>query len=175
MNRGTRIFRFPGGVLELQATGEESEDCSGFYLEFLEADEDESTREGASMRYRPTCVGYLRTDVSGVGLLWDQSQIRKLATTLGYDFADMVIYDPKFGRPPLARLKAQVTRLDADAVIVPSPAHFEGGEIPRSLGGQIEVVSVSPEADPGTGGPRKSGTLAAPFTLSQDEFHKRER
>ncbi|WP_405488789.1 hypothetical protein [Nocardia sp. NBC_00511] len=127
------------------------------------------------MRYKPTCVGYLRTDVSGVALLWDQGQIRKLATCLGYDFADMVIYDPKFGRPPLARLKAQVTRLDAEAVIVPSPEHFEGGEMPGSLVRQIDVIAVNPEADPGTGGPRKSGTLAAPFTLSQDEFHKRER
>ncbi|MVU82552.1 hypothetical protein GPX89_35645 [Nocardia sp. ET3-3] len=97
------------------------------------------------MRYKPTCLGYLRTDISGVTQLWDQTQIRKLATRLGYDFADMVIYDPRFGRPPLARLKAQATRLDAEAVIVPSPEHFEGGEIPGTLVAQVDVITVTPE------------------------------
>lgn len=97
------------------------------------------------MRYKPTCLGYIRTDVSGLAQLWDQSQIRKLATRLGYDFTDMVIYDPRFGRPPLARLKAQATRLDAEAVIVPSPEHFEGGDIPGTLVQQLDVITVNPE------------------------------
>ncbi|WP_245717546.1 hypothetical protein [Nocardia jejuensis] len=77
--------------------------------------------------------------------LWDQGQIRKLATRLGYDFSDMVIYDPKFERPPLARLRAQATRLDAEAVIVPSAEHFEDGRIPGSLVRQLDVITVSPE------------------------------
>ncbi|MFB8002872.1 hypothetical protein [Nocardia sp. NPDC056000] len=98
------------------------------------------------MDYKPTCLGYIRTDVSGMAQQWDQSQIRKLATRLGYDFADMVIYDPRFGRPPLARLRAQVTRLDAEAVIIPSLEHLERGEIPESLVRQLDVITVSPEA-----------------------------
>ncbi|MRH88787.1 hypothetical protein GFY24_15265 [Nocardia sp. SYP-A9097] len=97
------------------------------------------------MQYKPTAIGYLRTDVSKLAQLWDQSQIRRLATRLGYDFADMVIYDPRFGRPPLARLKAQVTRLDAEAVIVPSPEHFEDGQIPGTLVRQADVITVNPE------------------------------
>ncbi|KZM69393.1 hypothetical protein [Nocardia terpenica] len=97
------------------------------------------------MLLRPTAVGYLRTDVSRLAQLWDQSQIRKLASKLGYDFADMVVFDPKFGRPPLARLKAQVTRLGAEAVIVPSPEHFAAGEIPNDLVLRVDVVTVSPE------------------------------
>lgn len=149
MNRARRVFEFPGGVLELQATGDESEDCSGFYLEFFRFDEGDGEHgfppEGADMRYKPTCLGYLRTDVSGVAQLWDQSQIRKLATRLGYDFADMVIYDPKFGRPPLARLKAQATRLDAEAVIVPSAEHFDSGQVPKTLVRQVDVITVNPE------------------------------
>ncbi|MFE3060787.1 hypothetical protein [Nocardia sp. NPDC059239] len=142
----TWLFQFPGGVLELQSTGDDCEDCSGFYLEIhghiaLDGHEDRVT----VMRYKPTCLGYLRTDVSGAAQLWDQSQIRKLATRLGYDFADMVVYDPSFGRPALARLKAQATRLDAEAVIVPGPEHFEGGEIPATLVQQLDVITVTPE------------------------------
>ncbi|MEC3955713.1 hypothetical protein VMT65_21935 [Nocardia sp. CDC153] len=92
----TRLFQFPGGVLELQSAGDGSEDCSGFYLEIhghiaLDGHED---RE-AVMRYKPTALGYLRTDVSGIAQLWDESQVRKMATRLGYDFAALVIYDPQ--------------------------------------------------------------------------------
>ncbi|MEV6095247.1 hypothetical protein [Nocardia sp. NPDC051981] len=146
MNRRTRLYKFPGGVFELQATEDDSEDYGGFYLQFQDFYMlDDHEDRGVVMRYKPTCLGYLRTDVSGVAQLWDQSQIRKLATRLGYDFADMVIYDPRFGRPPLARLKAQVTRLDAEAVIVPSPEHFQGGEIPGTLVQQLDVITVTPE------------------------------
>lgn len=142
----TRLFQFPGGLLELQAYGDEEDGYGGFYLEFpaygvLDGHAD----KGAVMKYKPTAVGYLRTDVSGVAQLWDQTQIRRLATRLGYDFADMVVYDPKFGRPPLARLRAQATRLDAEVVIVPSPQHFEGGEVPGTLVQQVDVITVTPE------------------------------
>lgn len=34
------------------------------------------------MRYRATCLGYVRVEVSGLGLLWDQAQIRKVAAKL---------------------------------------------------------------------------------------------
>ncbi|MBL1073080.1 hypothetical protein JK358_01595 [Nocardia sp. 2] len=98
------------------------------------------------MRYRPTCLGYLRTDVSGIGQLWDESEIRRLAGRLGYDFSGMVVYDPGSGRPPLARLRAQITRLDAEAVIVPGLGHFEGGRVPEGLGRRVEVIPVYPGA-----------------------------
>ncbi|MBF6235698.1 hypothetical protein IU474_01200 [Nocardia otitidiscaviarum] len=97
------------------------------------------------MRSRATAIGYLRTDVSGAAQFRDESRIRELAARLGYDFADMIVYDPKFGRPPLARLKAQATRLDAAAVIVPGPEHFEGGHIPASLVEYVDVITVTPE------------------------------
>ncbi|WP_297628961.1 hypothetical protein [Nocardia sp.] len=98
------------------------------------------------MRLRPTALGYLRTDVSGVEQLWDEAQIRRLAGRLGYDFSGMIVYDPRTERPPLARLKAQATRLDAEAVITPGPAHFECGKVPESLIEHLDVITVSPEA-----------------------------
>ncbi|MEV6102245.1 hypothetical protein [Nocardia sp. NPDC051981] len=73
---------------------------------------------------------YLRMDVSKMGQLWDETQVRRLAERYGYDLAEVVVYDPKSGRPPLARLKAQATRLDAEAVIVPGPEHFTDGRYP---------------------------------------------
>lgn len=142
----SRLFTFPGGTLELQSYGDEEGDYRGFYLELHGAPERSEYRQRAVMRYKPTALGYLRVDVSGIAQLWDESQIRRVAERYGYDFADMVIYDPRFGRPPLARLKAQATRLDAEAVIVPSPQHFEGGEMPGTLVQQLDVITVTPEA-----------------------------
>ncbi|MEC3958901.1 hypothetical protein VMT65_38110 [Nocardia sp. CDC153] len=142
----SRLFSFPGGFLELQATGSEDDNHCGFYLEIhghiaLDGHDD----QGAEMRYKPTALGYLRTDVSGIGQQWDESEIRSLAKRYGYDFADMVIYDPNSDRPPLARLKAQATRLDAEAVFVPSLKHFDDGEPPGSLVQKLDVVTVHPE------------------------------
>ncbi|WP_458687292.1 hypothetical protein [Nocardia tengchongensis] len=147
MNRRTRLYEFPGGVFELQANEDDSEDYVGFYLEFpgrgvLIGPDD----KGAVMRYKPAALGYLRTDVSGISQLWDETQIRRLAERFGYDFCGMIVFDPKSKRPPLARLRAQATRLDAEAVIVPGPQHFEGGQVPGALVQQVDVITVSPEA-----------------------------
>ncbi|WP_306363918.1 hypothetical protein [Nocardia sp. CC227C] len=145
MARRTWLGEFPGGVLELNAYDDDPADGHpGVYLEMHGAVDD--ALRGDEMRYRPTAVGYLRTDISGAARLQDEALIRKLAARLGYDFADMIVYDPKFGRPPLARLKAQVGRLGARAVIAPGLEHFEGGQIPGSLTELVDVVTVSPEA-----------------------------
>ncbi|WP_306363766.1 hypothetical protein [Nocardia sp. CC227C] len=144
MTRRSRLGEFPGGVLEINAYDDDPADGQpGVYLEIYHAADD--AQRGTEMRYRATAIGYLRTDISGVAQFRDEGQIRKLAARLGYDFADMIVYDPKFGRPPLARLKAQATRLDADAVIVPGPEHFEGGQVPGSLVRQVDVITVTPE------------------------------
>ncbi|WP_238595076.1 hypothetical protein, partial [Nocardia seriolae] len=144
----TRIFEVPGGLLELRSAGAEDENYGGFYLEFSGSGADsirDELQRGTDMRYRATALGYPRIDVSGIGQLWDESQIRRLAERFGYDFSGMVIYDPASGRPPLARLKTQATRLDAEAVIVPGPEHFEGGEVPGSPVRQLDVITVHPE------------------------------
>lgn len=145
MNWQTRLFEFPGGVLEACGHGDESDDAPGIYLECQSGDREDYRLLGAGMRYKATALGYLRTDVSRISQLWDEAQMRRLASRLGYDFAGIVIYDPLSGRSPLARLKAQATRLDAEAVIVPSPEHFEDGQIPASLVRQLDVITVGPE------------------------------
>ncbi|GAB0105261.1 hypothetical protein JMUB6875_42390 [Nocardia sp. JMUB6875] len=142
----TRLFEFPGGVLELQSHGDEAEDYGGFYLQLHDSTALDGHDQRAVMRYTPTALGYLRTDVSGVSQQWDESEIRRLAARYGYDLAEIVPYDPASGRPPLARLKAQATRLDAEAVFVPSLEHFPDGEAPGSLVQRLDVVTVHPES-----------------------------
>ncbi|WP_282783778.1 MULTISPECIES: hypothetical protein [unclassified Nocardia] len=145
MARRTWLGEFPGGVLELDAYDDDDADgYPGVYLEMRGA-VGEPPR-GDDMRYRPTAIGYLRTDVSATARFHDESRIRELAARLGYDFADMIVYDQKFGRPPLARLKSQIGRLGARAVFVPGLVHFEGGQVPGSLTELVDVITVSPEA-----------------------------
>ncbi|GAB2520849.1 hypothetical protein [Nocardia heshunensis] len=146
MNRRTRLFEFPGGVLELQSSGDSAEDYGGFYLQLHDHTAIDGHDQRAVMRYTPTALGYLRTDVSGVSQLWDETEIRRLAARYGYDLAEIVVYDPAGGRPPLARLKAQATRLDAEAVFVPSLAHFDGCDVPGPLVQRLDVVTVHPES-----------------------------
>ncbi|AYF77932.1 hypothetical protein D7D52_33575 [Nocardia yunnanensis] len=98
------------------------------------------------MRYRPAALGYLRTDVSGVSQLWDEHQIRSLATRLGYDFCGTIVFDPRTEQHPLARVRNQARRLRAEAVITPSPNHFANGTVPGDLVKQLDVITVNPEA-----------------------------
>lgn len=97
------------------------------------------------MRFRPTAVGYLRSDVSGIRQAWDEQQIRSRAQRLGYDFAKLVVVDARSGRHLVAALKATITRLDAEAVIVPSARHFEGAAVPDDLVKVADVITVEPE------------------------------
>lgn len=97
------------------------------------------------MKYRPTAVGYLRTDVSGVQQRWDEEQMRALARKHGYDFSGITVYDPATGQPPLSLLRRRRTQLDAEAVYVPSADHFEDGIIPEDLVQACDVITVHPE------------------------------
>ncbi|MFD0364875.1 hypothetical protein ACFQZZ_25845 [Nocardia sp. GCM10030253] len=95
------------------------------------------------MRPRPTAVGYLRRDVSGISQDWNEIQIRSVAQRLGYDLAKTVV----FGREtddPEGRLLNVIRAMDVDAVIVPNAVHL-GGAIPDALVQECDVVTVSPE------------------------------
>lgn len=95
------------------------------------------------MSARPSALGFLRKDVSGSHQQWDENQVRRLAERLGYDLCRVFVFDEHTDRP-IVRLCTAVSRLDADAVVTPSPAHF-GGEIPGELVRRADVIAVGPE------------------------------
>lgn len=107
------------------------------------------------MRSRPTAIGYLRRDVSGVSQTWDEIQIRSVANRLGYELAKTVVFGPETDSP-LSRLLNVVRRADVDAVIVPGVQHF-GGEIPSELVEIVDVVTVRPEKTDARWAPGCSG------------------
>ncbi len=95
------------------------------------------------MRARPTAIGYLRRDVSGLSQTWDEIQIRSVAKRLGYELAKTVVFGPQTDSP-LSRLLNVVRRVDADAVIVPGVQHL-GWEVPSELVKAVDVITVSPQ------------------------------
>ncbi|MBF6179811.1 hypothetical protein [Nocardia otitidiscaviarum] len=97
------------------------------------------------MRFRPTAIGYLRSDISGLRQAWDESQIRSLAARRGFDFAKMIVLDGRTGKPPLAALKSTITRISASAVFVPSTAHFDGDTVPPALLNVVSVITIDPD------------------------------
>lgn len=95
------------------------------------------------MRPRPTAIGYLRRDVSGISQAWDEIQIRSIAKRFGYELAKTVVFGPDTDEP-VDRLLNVVRNVCADAVIVPSAAHF-GGVVPDRLVRVCDVITMSPE------------------------------
>lgn len=92
---------------------------------------------------RPTAIGYLRRDVCGVAQDWDEIRIRSLAKRLGYELAKTVVFGALTDEP-VTRLINVVRSLDAEAVVVPSAAHFDGG-VPDRLVAVADVITVEPE------------------------------
>ncbi|WP_405177381.1 hypothetical protein OG225_23880 [Nocardia sp. NBC_01377] len=96
------------------------------------------------MRQRPTAIGYLRRDVSGVSWEWHEVRIRGMARRFGYDLADTVAAGSGADRS-LPRLLELVRGMDVDAVITPSLVHL-GGELPDDLLRLCEINTFEPEA-----------------------------
>ncbi|GAB2454413.1 hypothetical protein [Nocardia tengchongensis] len=92
----------------------------------------------------PRAIGYLRQDISGTREEWDKARIRKLATRYGYDLCKILAVSPATDRP-IHRLHVMLTRIEADAVFVPSAAHFDGGTIPSEVVQVADVVTVDDE------------------------------
>ncbi|MGW5228338.1 hypothetical protein ACWEP5_25780 [Nocardia niigatensis] len=102
-----------------------------------------TVQESGEMRPQPSAIGFLRHDVSGAQQQWDEAQIQHLARRLGYDLCKTLIFGPETDRP-FVRVRTLVSRLEADAVIVPSLAHF-GGHIPEDIVQVADIITVSPE------------------------------
>ena len=96
------------------------------------------------MKFMPTAFGYLRSDVSGIKQDWDETQIRSLARRYGYDLAKIVVFKEGTDHP-LRRLKHLITQLDAEAVFVPSLAHFVDESLPEDLRQRVNIITVTPE------------------------------
>ncbi|GAB4588887.1 hypothetical protein [Nocardia sp. IFM 10818] len=96
------------------------------------------------MTTEPSAIGWLRSDVSGIQQESDEAAIRGLAYRLGYDLRKTVVFGPLTDQP-LRRLRVLISRLDLDAVIVPSARHFDGGAVPPELVAVADIITVSPE------------------------------
>ncbi|PXX54624.1 hypothetical protein DFR70_12465 [Nocardia tenerifensis] len=91
---------------------------------------------------RPTAIGYLRRDVSGVSQVWDETQIRSVAKRLGYELAKIVVFGAQTERP-VSQLLDTIERVGADAVVTPTPEHL-GDELDRVVR-VCDVITVNPE------------------------------
>lgn len=92
---------------------------------------------------KPNAIGFLRSDVSGIRQIWDETQIRSVAKRLGYDLCKILVFGPDSERQ-MARLKATITQLDAESVIVPGVEHFQAGQVPATLVRTVDVITVDP-------------------------------
>lgn len=92
----------------------------------------------------PPAIGYLRKDISGTRQPWDEEQIRSVAARLGYDLRKTVVFTADIEHP-MHRLRIALARTGAEAVVVPSMAHFDGGKVPDELIAVVDVITVEPE------------------------------
>ncbi|MBL1077939.1 hypothetical protein JK358_26390 [Nocardia sp. 2] len=97
------------------------------------------------MRFRPTALGYVRSDVAGIQQARDEAEIRRVAQRLGYDLAKIVVFQSGDGYP-LRRLKRLISDLGAEAVIVPNVKHFDAEKVPTELVRRVDVITVRPES-----------------------------
>lgn len=91
----------------------------------------------------PAAIGYLRSDVSGQRLEWDQIQIRSVARRLGYTLSKTLVLNP-YTENPVQKVIDAVASRGAEAVITPGVEHF-GGMVPTELVAVADVITTSPE------------------------------
>lgn len=91
----------------------------------------------------PSAIGFLRSDISGLNQPHDELQIRRAADLTGYDLRKMIVFNEQT-EDRARRLRVAIDRLNVDAVIVPSTAHFDSHDIPAELLAVATVITVSP-------------------------------
>ncbi|MFJ4657351.1 hypothetical protein ACIP5Y_39300 [Nocardia sp. NPDC088792] len=79
------------------------------------------------MRARPTALGYVDDERSGIGVQWDRAQVTRLARRLGYE----LIWGPAEGSA--LNLVDLVHESDVDAVVIPSSLHVDALTLDRLM------------------------------------------
>lgn len=92
---------------------------------------------------KPTAIGFMRADISGVSKPWDQIQIRTTGERFGYEVIKTIEFTAHTA-DPVDQLIRAVARDKVKAVVVPSVEHL-GGEIPARLLDAIDVITVAPQ------------------------------
>ncbi|WP_067690329.1 hypothetical protein [Nocardia jejuensis] len=90
---------------------------------------------------RKRAIGYLRHDLSGIHQNADEIAIRSLAARLGYDLCKTVVFGPETDRRTL-RLHTVVSRVRAQAIVVPSIRHFDADDVPEMIMRAVTVIAV---------------------------------
>ncbi|WP_280275970.1 hypothetical protein [Nocardia wallacei] len=102
------------------------------------------------MRFRPTALGWIDTEVSDAPM-WDRAQVQRLARQLGY----LVIWP----EPSLIPLADQVRAADVDVVITPSSQHLSPLEVNGILY-VAEIETISPRMSFARWTPIREGVFA---------------
>jgi hypothetical protein len=87
-------------------------------------------------------IGFLRRDISGVDREVDEKAINDLAAAQGYRVDTVLNVGPDVPHP-FSRILVAVSRIDADAVITPSPAHV--ADFTRALLVVADLITVTPQ------------------------------
>ncbi|WP_028478243.1 hypothetical protein [Nocardia sp. CNY236] len=91
---------------------------------------------------KPTAIGYLRRDISGISQPWHEIQIRSLAKRLGYNLAKTIVFTANTGAP-IPLLIDAVEAAGAEAVFVPNLWHFDS-HLPAELVKSADVITLTP-------------------------------
>lgn len=100
------------------------------------------------VRAQVPALGYLAADVSGSRRELDERDIRSTGVLLGYSVMKTMVTSHGAGDPadqlvdPIDQLITLIRATGAEAVVVPSFAHFFGGEVPLPLVRAADVIPV---------------------------------
>ncbi|MGW6698877.1 hypothetical protein [Nocardia sp. NPDC055049] len=100
------------------------------------------------LRQRVPALGYLVAEESGPRRKWDEQLIRSTGAKLGYSVMKTMVTSHGAGDPadqvvdPIDQLITLIRATGAEAVVVPSFAHFFGGVVPLRLVRAADVIPV---------------------------------
>ncbi|WP_433206945.1 hypothetical protein ACQP1G_20970 [Nocardia sp. CA-107356] len=83
----------------------------------------------------PAALGYIRREESGTRRPWDETEIRRAATDLGYSLIKIVVFGNDTDHPAMrlrnvARNMTRVHGVQISAVLTPNLEHLDGDTAP---------------------------------------------